>query len=62
MEKHILVTGGAGYIGCHTVLELLEEGYHVVVIDNCCNTTVKENQVVSYCMDYLHCMLLHHML
>ena len=34
----ILVTGGAGYIGSHTCLELLEKGYEVVVIDNLCNS------------------------
>ena len=33
----ILVTGGAGYIGSHTCLELLELGFQVVVIDNLCN-------------------------
>lgn len=32
----ILVTGGAGYIGSHTVEQLLEAGYHVVVLDNLC--------------------------
>ncbi len=35
----ILVTGGAGYIGSHTVLELLEAGYEVVVIDNLDNSS-----------------------
>ena len=34
----ILVTGGAGYIGSHTCLELLSLGYDVVVIDNLCNS------------------------
>lgn len=34
MEEKVLVTGGAGYIGSHTVLELLEAGYSPVVIDN----------------------------
>ena len=34
----ILVTGGAGYIGTHTDVELLERGYDVVVVDNLCNS------------------------
>ena len=34
---NILVTGGAGYIGSHTCLELLQLGYGVIVIDNLCN-------------------------
>lgn len=34
----ILVTGGAGYIGSHTTLLLLEGGYDVVVVDNLCNS------------------------
>lgn len=34
----ILVTGGAGYIGSHTIVELLEAGYDVIVIDNCSNS------------------------
>ncbi len=35
---NVLVTGGAGYIGSHTCLELLECGYGVVVVDNLCNS------------------------
>ncbi|RUM37244.1 MAG: UDP-glucose 4-epimerase GalE [Desulfobulbus sp.] len=34
---HIIVTGGAGYIGSHTCLELLNDGHTVTVIDNLCN-------------------------
>jgi len=34
----ILVTGGAGYIGSHTCVSLLEAGYEVVVADNLCNS------------------------
>ena len=40
MSKQILVTGGSGYIGSHTVLELIEAGYHVTVVDNFCNSSV----------------------
>ena len=35
----ILVTGGAGYIGSHTCVELLEAGHEVVVVDNLCNSS-----------------------
>ena len=36
--KSILVTGGAGYIGSHTCLSLLENGYEVIVVDNFSNS------------------------
>lgn len=35
----ILVTGGAGYIGSHTVVELLQAGYEPIVVDNLCNSS-----------------------
>lgn len=43
----ILVTGGAGYIGSHTVVELQENGYDVVVVDNLSNSSEKSLQRVS---------------
>lgn len=36
-QPFVLVTGGAGYVGSHSILLLLEQNYHVVVIDNCSN-------------------------
>ena len=38
MSKKILVTGGTGYIGSHTVVELQQAGYEVVIIDNLSNS------------------------
>ena len=38
MEEKILVTGGAGYIGTHTVVQLLEAGFSVVIFDNLSNS------------------------
>lgn len=38
-KQTILVTGGCGYIGSHTVLRLLESGYKVVVVDNLSNAS-----------------------
>ena len=39
MTNRVLVTGGAGYIGSHVCVELLERDYQVVVIDNLCNSS-----------------------
>ncbi|MCX6260209.1 MAG: UDP-glucose 4-epimerase GalE [Bacteroidia bacterium] len=38
MKKKILVTGGTGYIGSHTTVELIEDGFDVVIIDNLYNS------------------------
>lgn len=40
MKKKILVTGGLGFIGSHTVVELQNEGFEVIIIDNLSNTTI----------------------
>ena len=37
-KSTILVTGGAGYIGSHTVIQLIEAGFQVVILDNLCNS------------------------
>ncbi|SPW58049.1 UDP-galactose-4-epimerase [Escherichia coli] len=37
----IFVTGGAGYIGSHTILELLNNGHDVVSIDNFVNSSIE---------------------
>ncbi|WP_085536693.1 UDP-glucose 4-epimerase GalE [Massilibacteroides vaginae] len=41
MKQKILVTGGTGYIGSHTVVELQAAGYEVVIIDNLSNSNVE---------------------
>lgn len=43
----ILVTGGAGYIGSHTCIELINAGYDVVVVDNLCNSSEKSLERVA---------------
>jgi UDP-glucose 4-epimerase len=41
MNSLILVTGGTGYIGSHTVVELMESGFDVVIIDNLSNSSIE---------------------
>ncbi len=38
MKSTILITGGAGYIASHCVVELIEAGYDVIILDNLCNS------------------------
>ena len=48
----ILVTGGAGYVGSHTVVELLEAGHKPIVVDNCVNATCLSQEKVQYKIHY----------
>lgn len=39
--KTMLITGGTGYIGSHTICALIEKGYEIVIIDNLCNSNIE---------------------
>jgi UDP-glucose 4-epimerase len=41
MPTKILITGGTGYIGSHTAVELMAAGHEVVIVDNLCNSSVR---------------------
>ena len=41
MKKQVLVTGGTGYIGSHTAVELINEGFDVVIVDNLSNSSLE---------------------
>ena len=41
MKQTILVTGGTGFIGSHTTVELIEAGYEVVIVDNLSNSKIE---------------------
>lgn len=47
MTKKILVTGGAGFIGTHTCVELLKMNYQVIIVDNLYNASKKSIEVVE---------------
>ena len=40
-DMAILVTGGAGYIGSHTCIELIQQGHDIVIIDNLSNSSIQ---------------------
>lgn len=44
----ILITGGTGYIGSHTILMLLNEGYDIIVIDNFSNSSPKVIERIEF--------------
>ena len=51
-NKTILITGGAGYIGSHTCIELLNANYEVVVVDNLSNSSeesIKRVELITNC-------------
>ena len=48
---NILVTGGTGYIGSHTCIELINAGYKVVVVDNLCNSSLESLKRVEGIVD-----------
>lgn len=50
-SRTILVTGGAGYIGSHTCVELLQAGYQVIVVDNLSNSKTESLQRVQKITD-----------
>ena len=47
----ILVTGGSGYIGSHTCIELIKAGYEVVVVDNLCNSSLESLKRIEGLVD-----------
>ncbi len=51
MKHTILVTGGAGYIGSHTVQELIDHNYHVVVIDRTCSFEINHPNITYFQCD-----------
>jgi UDP-glucose 4-epimerase len=40
-KKSILITGGLGYIGSHTSIELIEAGFKIIIVDNLCNSSME---------------------
>ena len=56
-SKIILVTGGAGYIGSHTVVSLIENGFEVVILDNFSNSHFESirrvEQITNTSIDFL---------
>ncbi len=60
--KKILITGGAGYIGSHTCVELLNAGYQVVVVDNLSNSKAsaldRVSQITGKTLDFIKADLL----
>lgn len=58
MNHTILVTGGTGYIGSHTVVDLLNSGYHPVILDNLCNSSAlvldRIHEITGHSATFVH--------
>ena len=58
MVKKVLITGGLGYIGSHTAVSLIENGYEVVIIDNLVNSNLEVldriNQITGVLPLFVH--------
>lgn len=61
--KQILLTGGAGYIGSHTAVELINEGYEIIIVDNLINSSkesikrienITGKKVAFHCFDLIN--------
>ena len=60
-SKTLLITGGAGFIGSHTVLELLNRNFDIVVVDNCVNafkTGLHSFHTFYFCVEKLQSLQL----
>lgn len=59
---NVLVTGGCGFIGSHTCVELIENGYSVVIVDNLCNSHEnvidKISQITENKVEFFNCDLM----
>lgn len=57
----ILVTGGTGYIGSHTVVQLIESGYEVIIVDNLSNSKAcvldRIKEITGHCPEFIKCDL-----
>ena len=56
-KKTILITGGAGFIGSHTAIIMLEAGYDVVIIDNLCNSHHEVINKIEQARNKAHCKI-----
>ena len=45
---NVLITGGTGYIGSHTAVELLEHGHEVIIVDNLCNSSKEVVKKITF--------------